>query len=348
MKKKFVTLPIILLCVFVFGGLAACAQNRYNTEIEVLMVDGATVLPLTKMQYRNFDINRGYNVSYTLVNSPDALIAALLRGEPDFAIAPINVAAAMHANGSGYRLAAVTTWGLQHIVSSESIDSLNDLIGETLFAFGRGAIPGITLRAILNKNEIPFYEPVGLNFIPNRERINIIYLASQIDVRNAITLGILDGIPVRHAMLAEPVVTATQMATAQNVVSFSARIDLQAEWAVHNAGQTYPQSALIFHERLLGEAHGEFLEQFIAMAHLSSLYAIHHPLTVGDWARELGSVAIPGGTVVSRAASEGRLPLDFLRALDAKSSINTFLEVLYNEAPALIGGRMPQDYFFHI
>jgi len=347
MKKVFMALVCCALAAgFLYARGAGERAVRDTVSINVMLVDGPPIVVMAELMSKGGAVKEGYDISYTVVHDPTALVAALLNQEPDFAIAPINVAAMMHNNGSGYRLAAVT-WGMMHIVSNQNITSLEELRGETIIAFGRGAAPGITLREVLRQNNIEYVEPVGANFTPDPNRVHIIYLASALDVRNMILAGSFDGVPVRFGLLAEPVVTAIGGATANAAHGqFLPRINLQTEWARTNNGQIPPQAGLIFHERLL-TGHADFVNRFIALAELSSLYAQNNPASAGNMAVQLGSIAIPGGAVVQAAVNADRLPIHITRAADVIPDINAYLQVILNEAPPLVGGRLPADIFFH-
>ena len=348
MKKHVILAFLVLLTL---TALSACGngENRENVEVNVMLVDGAPLLSIANMMSDDFAGIDGYSISYSITNDVDALVASLLNQEPDFAIAPINVAAMMHTNGSGYRLAAITTWGIMHIVSDQDITTLDDLIGETVIAFGRSGTPGITLRAVLMQNNIDFVEPVGTDFIPEPNKVNIVYLTAPSDVRDAIATGMeIGGSAVNFGLLAEPVATAiTGFANNMGRPGFSARINLQTEWARNNNGEIYPQAALIFHERLLTD-NADLVNSFIDAVEQSSITANNYPLETGDLAVTLGSIAFPNGAIVANAHSAGRLPIDFTRAVYAKPAVNTFLQVIMDENANLIGGRMPMDDFYYV
>jgi len=122
---------------------------------------------------------------------------------------------------------------------------------------------------------------------------------------------------------------------------------LQTEWARNNNGEIFPQAALIFHERLLTN-NVDFVNDFIAMAEQSSIYANENPVEAGDLAVTLGSIVIPNGTIVGNAYNAGRLPMNFTHAADAKSTVNNYLQAFMEENANLIGGRMPADSFYYV
>lgn len=347
--RKGIT-ALLLCCLFAVGILSACSNGntKEDVAIKAMLVDGAPLLSMTHMMSDKFEGIDGYDISFTTANDPEALTAALLKKEPDFAIAPINVAAMMHNNGSGYRLAAVTTWGIMHIVSDQDVSSLEDLKGETIVAFGRNGTPGITLRAVLKQNNIDFAEPEHAKFTPDSDKVSIIYLTAASDVRDAIATGMeVGGKAASFGLLAEPVATAiTGIAEKAGRAGFTAKINLQTEWAKNNNNEIFPQAALIFHERLLTDD-ADFVNEFIAAAEQSSKYANENPEEIGDLAVSLGSIAIPNGTIVANAHNAGRLPMDFTYAADAKSAVNNYLQTLMEENNKLIGGNMPKDMFYY-
>jgi len=346
--KKIVAL--LITCLISVGVLSACSSSidGEDVAINVMLVDGAPLLSMTYMMSDEFSGIDGFDISFTKTNDVDAIVAALLNGEPDFAVAPINVAAMMNNNGSGYRLAAITIWGIMHIVSDQDVTSLEDLKGETILVFGRSGTPGITLRTILKQNNIDFTEPNGLDFTPDPDKVHIVYLAAASDVRDAIATGMeVGGKAVSFGLLAEPVATAiTGFANNASRAGFLPRINLQTEWARNNNGELYPQAALIFHERLL-KNNAAFVNEFIRAAEESSIYANNNPVETGDMAVSLGSIAIPNGTIVGNAYNAGRLPLNFTYAADARSAANTYLQALLDENANLIGGSMPIDSFYY-
>ena len=339
----------VILCVCMLSSCSGAGGGQAaETDIEVMLVDGAPLLSMTQMMSDEFSGIDGYNISFIMTNDADALVAALLNQEPDFAIAPINVAAMMHNNGSGYKLAAVTIWGIMHIVSDRDVASLEELKGETIVAFGRSGTPGITLRAVLRQNNIDFVEPESTDFEPDPDAVSIVYLTSASDVRDAIATGlVVGGDAVSFGLLAEPVATAiTGFAGNAGRPGFTAKINLHTEWARNNNDEIYPQAALIFHERLLDD-NEDFVNDFIAAAEQSSIFARENPMEAGELAVALGSTSIPNGTVVENAYNAGRLPMLFTRAADAKSAVNVYLQVFMEENTNLIGGKMPPDSFYY-
>jgi NitT/TauT family transport system substrate-binding protein len=312
--------------------------------IKIVMPDGAPLLSLAKMRAENFVIENGYAVSYETLPTADLLTAALMNGEADFAVAPINVCSVMYNGGKGYRLAGVSIWGIMHIVSNQAGTLTPDsLKGQTVLAFTKGGTPGITLRSILTQNGIDYVEQDIATPVPSNA-VNIVYLNAADEVKNALVAGKLNEVEIKYALLPEPVATAIAGATSNK---YSAKINVQTEWEKANGGARYPQAGLIFHERLL-ENDAAFVDKCIALAEMSTGWAFDNPLRAGTLAKDvLKSNGIPGGAPVQAAVRAGRLPLQFVYADEAKDAVSAYLEIIRKENPTLIGGKLPDEAFYY-
>ncbi|MDR2822682.1 MAG: ABC transporter substrate-binding protein [Acholeplasmatales bacterium] len=346
MKKNV----FLILVVFALIGFISCTKEDKRTlNIKVVSPDGAPLLSLAKVWTDNETILDDYTVDYQKLSGADDLTAQLLSKEPDFAIAPINIAAKVYNDGLGYLFAGVSIWGIMHIVSNQNIQSLSELKGENVFAFAKAGTPGITIRSILSQNNIEFTE--NIDGSKEAGKVNIIYLADAANVREAIIVGKLNNIDVKFALLPEPVATAIAGATLSSPHgSYSAKINLETEWKNKNNGSSYPQAGLIFHERLLKNDKA-FVDKFIEAVKESTTWAFNNPEEAGNLAKNtLLSTGIPNGTVVKAAVLAGRLNLSFLEASLSKESVNNYLTIIKNDnanSINLIGGKLPRDEFYY-
>ncbi|MDR2046493.1 MAG: hypothetical protein LBP79_01080 [Clostridiales bacterium] len=357
-KKYFKIFLAAVFCLVAAFAFASCDWKLTNPVIKVYMPDGAPLLSLAKLRSDDSQIVKRFDAEYYTVADPDTLTSALIKGEPDIALAPINVCAMVYNKGGGYLLAGVSVWGIMHIVSNQPGDvTLESLIGGTVLAFGRSETPGITFREILTQNGIPYVE----DGTDTPGKVNILYMNGAGDVRNVLaSTGTVDGRQIKYALLAEPVATAIADATAgKEWGPYRAVINLQTEWAKRNDG-VFPQVGLIFKEKLLhtsmdfffqfieGQTGEEFVKGFIDAASASTAWAAENPYAAGELAKNsLGSAQIPGGAVVEKAVTEGRLPLNFVGGADAKGAVEAYLTVILNAKPTLIGEKLPSDGFYY-
>jgi NitT/TauT family transport system substrate-binding protein len=354
MKNTKKLLKILLAAVVSFAAVFSLASCDWlfpkKSTVKVYMPDGAPLLSFAKLRNDNPKIADGYDIEYTTVLAGDALQAFLMKGEPDIAVAPINVCASVSNTEGGYVLAGVSVWGIMHIVSNQSGETtLDSLKGNTVLAFGRGGTPGITFRAVLKQNGIKYVEDKGAGYAAASDEVNIIYRPDAADVKNILAAsGNVDGTEIKYALLAEPVATAITGATVEKDWGpYRAVINLQGEWAKNNGGAVFPQAGVVVKESLI-KKDGDFVDRFIAALKESAQFAVNDPFGAGEIAKnKLGSNAVPGGAVVKMAVEAGRLPLNYTDAKAARTSIEAYFSVILADAPSLVGGRLPSDGFYY-
>jgi NitT/TauT family transport system substrate-binding protein len=352
LKRIFKAVLLFTAALLAAAGFAACGDKGEAKTISIYVPDGAPILSVAQMRSGDAEIAAGYKTEWTTVNA-DLLTEGFIKGTPDIAVAPINLGAKMYNEGRGYRFAGVSIWGIMHLVSDLDIQSLDELKGQTVFAFTKGGTPGITLRSLLTQYGIEYVEDQKAD-IP-AGKVNIYYRAEASDVREVIATvkdgangGQFDGLDVHYALLAEPVVTAVKGVNP----AFNHTLNFQTLWQAKNDGGKYPQAGLFFHERLLNKDVA-FLDKFISEVAVSTEWALNNPLEAGDLVKAngeaWGSAAIPGGAPVQAAVAGDRLPLIFNYASEAatKTAVSNYLEIIKNENANLVGGKLPDETFYY-
>ena len=91
---------------------------------------------------------------FTLCSAANDIVAAIASGSADVAACPTNLAATLCQKTSGaVQLLALNTLGVLHVVTAdESIQSVQDLAGRTVYATGQGSVPEYALSYILEQN----------------------------------------------------------------------------------------------------------------------------------------------------------------------------------------------------
>lgn len=96
------------------------------------------------------------NYNFTLAAAPDEVSAALAQGTTDIAAVPANLASVLYNNtNGGVEVLAINTLGVLYIVESgDTVQSVEDLRGKTIYASGKGSTPEYVLNYILSQNGI--------------------------------------------------------------------------------------------------------------------------------------------------------------------------------------------------
>ena len=145
MKK---ILGFILLFIFTLT-FSSCGKVELENEVTIITPYGTPYLALGGLLNED-------NVKIDAVNGADGLKTALVKGEYDVVVAPINLGAQLFNKGnSKYVIEAVITMNNAFIVtdSSNKLDSIKDLVGQKVLAFGQTGIPGSVLKTLYTNNK---------------------------------------------------------------------------------------------------------------------------------------------------------------------------------------------------
>ena len=172
--------------------------------------------PLLGQSSRGMTEN-GYDV--TIAATPDQAASSLVKGETDLAALPINLAANLYQKLDGdLQILAVNTLGVLYVLENgDSVQTVQDLAGKTLYATGQGSTPEYILNAILAGN--------GL------QNVTVEYLSEHSELAAWLVEGKAD-----LGMLPEPNVSVALQKSQQ----LRRALDLTAAWEA-----LYPDAPLV-------------------------------------------------------------------------------------------------------
>ena len=152
--KRFLSLGLVTLaaaCTFGFGG---CGDEK-GAEITVYMPDGAPALALAGVMYNDIPED---GITYRVVDS-SAIATKISANDPadnaDVCILPVNLAAKKLGDGSAYQMVGLVTQGNLYFISNQDVaevDDLSVLQGKTVGLAQIANVPGLTLKAAVNRN----------------------------------------------------------------------------------------------------------------------------------------------------------------------------------------------------
>lgn len=209
--KKIRILIVLLLLVFVTIG---CGKGKEENEeetkvVKVLMPEGIPAVALGGLfEDKELDI--------TVVSGPSVLSSELIKDEYDVIVAPIILGAQLYTKGSlKYKLNSVLTMGNSFLVckKEKSVESLKDLEGKKIAAYGQNTAPDIVLKAAL--------EAKGVDVT----KIEFVYENS---VQDVLTNRLIADSTVDYILCAEPVISKIEISLKAKVGEIS-KIDLQNE-----------------------------------------------------------------------------------------------------------------------
>ena len=116
------------------------------------------------------DAENGLTVNkydFTMAGSADELTPRFLKGELDILAVPANLGAVLYNNSNGaVKMIAINTLGVIYICekNGNTINSLTDLKGKTIYATGKGSTPEYALRYLLAENGLDMDKDVTLEW----------------------------------------------------------------------------------------------------------------------------------------------------------------------------------------
>lgn len=322
--KKIISLILIIFVIgLLFVGCAPKGEIVEPQEDEVLSLkvaapSGPTAISLVKMFKDNPKLGDHVEVTYEAVKSPDLMSAKIISGEVDFAVIPTNLIANLYNKGVDYKLGASTVWGVLYIAGDDTIIGWDDLKGKEITTIGRGLTPDILFRYLLEENGMDPDKDIKLN-----------YLSGPQELAQAVISG-----QAKLAILPEPVLSTVLMKNEDIQIL----MDLQEEWELVTGKPSYPQSSLFIKDEII-EKYPDIVEMFLSEYERGIQWINDNPEEAGVYVEELNiglnakiaEKAIPGSN------------LSFVRAEDAKTAIEDFLEVLMKFSPDSIGGKLPDE-----
>ena len=348
--KKFLALLLALVLVL---SLAACGQAGSGSSVSesssaaaeptpapeseseaepvepasysIAGLKGPTTMGMVKLMD---DAEQGlYDNTYTVTmyGAADEIVPLLSKGELDMAAVPANLAATLYQKLEGkVQVAAVNTLGVLYVVTTGNaeVTSVADLAGKTVYSTGKGTTPEYALNYILTQN--------GLD--PAKD-LTIEYKSEATEVLSAMqTAG--DAV----AVLPQPYVTTAQM----QVEGLKVTLDLTEEW-----NKVSPDSALVTGVLLARtdviEANPAAFDQFLA-DYQASIEWVN--ANTADAAQLVAKYEI----VPKAEVAEKALPacnITWLAGSEMKDKLSGYLQTLYDQDPASVGGAMPDDGFYY-
>lgn len=298
-------------------------------DVNVMALKGPTAMGMVKLMddadSGNVDTE---NYSFEIAASADEVTPKLIQGETDIAAVPANLASVLYNKTEGQiQVLAVNTLGVLYIVENgDSIHSVSDLAGRTIYASGKGSTPEYALNFILEKN--------GLT--PGTD-VTIEWKSEHSECVSALAQD-----PEGIAMLPQPFVTTAQ---AKNP-NLKVALDLTEEWDKVMENEETKSSLLtgvVVVRKEFAEENPEAVEDFMDRYADSVKYVNDN---VEQAAKLVGNYDIVTEDVAVKAIPECNIVC--ITGEDMKEQLSGYLAVLKDANPESIGGELPGDDFYYI
>lgn len=317
MKKL---LSMILVLVLATAMFSVAALGEAAAPVRIASMKGPTSMGLYHL------LNGEYADEYqsSVHATGDEIVPLLAKGEVDIAMVPCNLASVLYNNlNGGVKVVLINTLGVLYVLEKgETVNEIADLAGKTLVSTGKNTTPEYALNYIL-----------GLNGMESASDLTIEYKSEAAEASAALLAGEAD-----LAVLPQPFVTTVLMKDETVRVALS----LTEEWDKVN-----PESALVTGVAIVrtefAEENPEAVEAFIERYAASAAYVNENPAEAAEWIASLGIVG-------NAKVAEKAIPACNLVAIsgaEMQEKVSGYLTSLYDQNPAAVGGKLPDDAFYY-
>ena len=294
-----------------------------KTTVRLGLLNGPTGMGAAKLLADNDAGETANHYEVTLGSDPSSeIVPKLNNGELDMAALPTNVAANLYNKTGKVQLLALNTLGVLHILENgDTVNSLADLSGRTLYAINQGTNTEYVLDYLLTQNGLDPETDVDIQWKASEE-VTSLMAAGEIDL----------------CMLPVPAATTV---LAQNPDVRDA-VDLSDAWTESGAAGTFTMGCVVVRTEFAQE-HPEAVSAFLAEYEASINYIKDDPETGAALIEQYGIV--PKAAIAQAAIPQANMI--FTAGADMKS-ISSYYEVLFAADPESIGGSIPDDAFYYI
>ena len=348
MKKWIKRIVMAMICVTMFA-ITACqtnstanndgTTNQPTTEgnaitnatldyvsqhVKVAALKGPTAIGMVKLMKDSKEGQAANDYEFTIAAAADEFTSLLIKGDIQLAALPCNAAATLYNKSEGkIQLLGINTLGVLYILENgNTIQSVADLKGKTIYTTGKGTTPEYTLRHLLKSAGIDPDNDVVIEFKSEAAEVAQTMMAAG---NGAV------------AMLPQPYVTTLQ----NNNADIRIALDVTKEWeAVTKDGSTVVTGVIAVNTKYY-ENNKQTVDKFMEEYQSSVSYVNANVEAAANLVEEFD--------IFKAAVAKKAIPycnITFITGEECKNKVSKYLTVLFNENAAAVGGKMPDEKFY--
>lgn len=323
MKKKLWTL-ILTAVLGMSAVLGGCGQKETETvTIRIGSLKGPTSMGLVSLMDQTKNGEARQNYEFTMAAAADEINAAFLKGDLDIVLIPANVASVLYHKTEGQiAVVDINTLGVLYLLESkETVSSVADLAGRTVYLPGKGTTPDYALQYLLEQNGIEIGE------------VDLQYKSEAAEVISALSEE-----PDALGLLPQPAATSACMQQKDLRIA----LDLTEEWDKVTMDSSLVTGVTAVRREFLEQ--NESAVQAFVKDHMESAQFANE--NVEEAAELVAALEIvPKATVAAQAIPYCNITC--LTGKDLRTALSGYLDVLAGQNPEAVGGKVPSDDFYY-
>ncbi|MDD3253271.1 MAG: ABC transporter substrate-binding protein [Lachnospiraceae bacterium] len=306
-------------------GAATTSASDDAVTVRVGSLKGPTSIGLVHLMDTAEQGLAASDYEFTMVAAADELLGKVVSQDLDIALVPANVASVLYnKTEGGISVIDINTLGVLYVVASDdSIQSIADLKGKTLYLTGKGTTPDYVLHYLMSQNGLTDSD------------LTLEYKSEATEVA-----AVLKEQPDAVGLLPQPFVTA---ACAQND-KLKSVLDLTKEWqAVQGEGGSQLVTGVTIVRNAFLEEHPEAVTQFLSDHKESADFTAAEPEAAAELVAAQG--IIEKAPVALKAMPYCNITC--ITGEDMKAALSGYLQALFDQDPKAVGGKLPADGFYY-
>ena len=309
--------------------VSGCGQAQKNESASAVVrlggLKGPTSIGMVKLLDDADKQLTANTYEFTMAGSADELTPKLLKGELDILAVPANLASVLYNNSDGaVQVIAVNTLGVLDIVEKggDTVNSIADLKGQTIYASGKGSTPEYTLDYLLEANGLDAQSDVTIEWKSEPSEI----VAQMAATEHAV------------AMLPQPFATVA----AKQFDDLQLSLDLTEEWDSLQNDSRLVTAVLAVRTEFAEQNSGAvktFLEEYRASTDYVNSNLAESAKLVEQY------------DIVKAAVAEQAIPycnIVCITGEEMQSALDGYLHILCEMNAKSVGGSVPDDAFYRI
>ena len=335
--KKIISLLMAAAMVFSFAACGtknessepqssassvSSTPEKLDTACNVFALNGPTGIGLAPLMKKAEDKTGRLNYTISTVGSNDEIVAKLTNGEADIAAIATNLASTLYKKtDKGIKVLAANTLGVLCLVTKgEEITDIKSLKGKTVYATGQGANPEYIINYIFEKNGLKVGTDVTLNFVSQPTELVTAFAQNEKII----------------AVAPQPVATTITVKAQGSTIA----LDMNKEW--DKVSDTKLVMGCVVVRKEYAEQNPDAVKIFMEEYEESVKSVNSDPDTAASLCEKYGIVA-------AAAIAKKALPYCNIVCItgdNMKTMASGYLQVLYDQNPESVGGKLPGDDFY--
>ena len=321
MKRKLMVWTVaVCMCAGLTGNTGTVNVFASEGDSDIVRI-GALKGPTAMGMAQLLDAD-GYD--FTIAASPDEIVPMVVQDKLDIAAVPANLAATLYQKtDKDVSVLAVNTLGVLYLVENgDSVKSVEDLKGKTIYASGKGATPEYALNSVLKANGID----------PEKD-VTVEYKSEHAEVVSAL---VQDQTAV--GLLPQPFVTTALMKNDKLKVA----LDLNKLWEDSMDDGSKLVTGVVIANNEFVQDHADKVNDFM------DVYKESVDFVNSD--TESAAQIIGDHDIITKEVAQKAIPdcsIVFIEGDEMKTMLSGYLATLDEQNPEIIGGQLPDDAFYY-